>query len=63
MIDQAQDYGHMCKAGRRAAAAAILDHHQTDHTPRFVRAIREAAKDEASGFGAGFIFALAERVR
>lgn len=61
-MSKSEDYGNMCKAGRRAAAAAILDHQQSGNTPRFVSEICKAARDEESGYGAGFLFALAERV-
>jgi len=51
------DYSQECQAGRDAAAHVLLEAKQTDNMPRFVRAIREAAKDE-SGYGVGFLWAI-----
>lgn len=53
-------YDKQCAAGRAQAAYAIQEYQQTGNAPKLVQSIREASADE-TGFGAGFLFALAER--
>lgn len=56
------DYGKMNALGRLNAAQAIQEYQQTDNLPQLVRHIRDAAGDD-TGHGAGFLFALAERLK
>lgn len=61
------DYSEGCSAGR-AAATVIIEavRADSDHLPRLVRALREAAANAnsddngVSGHGIGFLFAVAE---
>lgn len=55
------NYQQECQAGRDAAALVLFEAKQTGNTPRLVRKIREAAKDE-SGFGVGFLFSISGEV-
>ncbi|WCQ99567.1 hypothetical protein [Paracoccus aestuarii] len=54
-------YDEQCAAGRDQAAYAIQEYQQTEDAPKLVQAIRKASVDE-TGFGAGFLFAVAARV-
>lgn len=56
------EYAQQNAYGRTQAAQAIREYQQTGNAPQFARAIRIAASDE-TGFGAGFLFALAERLK
>ncbi|MGQ0565976.1 MAG: hypothetical protein ACT4OK_13015 [Gemmobacter sp.] len=51
------DYTAECKLGREHATEAMNDCRATGNVPKFVRTIRDAAKDE-SGYGVGFLYAL-----
>ncbi len=52
-------YDKQCAAGRDQATYAIQEYQQTGDAPKLVQAIRKASEDE-TGFGACFLFALAD---
>jgi hypothetical protein len=58
MKKQIKNYSIACRAGRDAATTMLAG---GGTVPELVRQIRAASVDE-TGFGAGFLFALSERL-